>query len=80
MNIYLLSQDVNKGYDTFNACVVGAESEEDAKTIAPTNCSMDDIYTTSTWARHTEDVKCKCIGKADPSIQRGLIIASFNAG
>lgn len=36
MNIYLIWQTVNRGYDTYDSVVVCAESEEDAKTIYPT--------------------------------------------
>lgn len=37
MNIYLLSQTENDGYDTYDSCVVIAENEEEAKTIHPAN-------------------------------------------
>ena len=35
MNLYLISQDVNNDYDTFDSAVVAAESEGDARTISP---------------------------------------------
>lgn len=35
MKIYLLSQDRNSWYDTYDSCVVCAESEEEARTIHP---------------------------------------------
>jgi hypothetical protein len=35
MNLYLLTQDANKEYDTFNACIVVADTEEEAKKIHP---------------------------------------------
>lgn len=35
MNIYLLEQDVNDGYDTYDSCVVYAMSEDEAKDIHP---------------------------------------------
>ena len=35
MNIYLLEQDENSGYDTYDGCVVIAENEEEAKQICP---------------------------------------------
>ena len=35
MKLYLISQDVNDGYDTYDSAVVAAESEEDARSIHP---------------------------------------------
>jgi len=35
MNIYLLKQDLNKGYDTYDSCVVAANDEESARNIYP---------------------------------------------
>jgi hypothetical protein len=35
MNIYLLSQTELVGYDTYDSCVVLAETEEEARTIHP---------------------------------------------
>jgi len=35
MNIYLLTQDVNNGYDTYDSVVVAAKSPEDAREIHP---------------------------------------------
>lgn len=37
MNLYLLTQDIVDGYDTYDSVVVVAESEEDAKTIHPSS-------------------------------------------
>ena len=35
MKLYLLSQDSVSGYDTYDAVVVAAESEDEARTIHP---------------------------------------------
>ncbi len=35
MNLYLLTQTKNLGYDTFNACVVAALDTDEARTIHP---------------------------------------------
>jgi len=35
MKLYLLSQSINDGYDTFDSCVVCAEDEQEARTIHP---------------------------------------------
>ena len=35
MNLYLLTQNVCNGYDTYDSCVVAAETPEDAALIRP---------------------------------------------
>jgi len=35
MNLYLISQDVNDNYDTYDSAVVAAKSEGDARKISP---------------------------------------------
>lgn len=35
MNLYLISQDVNNDYDTYDSAVVAASNEEDARNIHP---------------------------------------------
>lgn len=37
MNLYLISQDINSGYDTYDSAVVAAESEKDAREIHPSS-------------------------------------------
>ena len=34
MNLYLLTQNENNGYDTYDSMVVSAENEEDAKYLS----------------------------------------------
>lgn len=76
MNLYLLSQDVNIGHYTFDACVVAAPDLETAKNILP----QGNLYEgCSEWAvpLHVKVVK---IGKAKKGTKQGVILASFNAG
>lgn len=35
MNLYLISQTINEGYDTYDSAVVAAESEDEARKIHP---------------------------------------------
>lgn len=74
MNIYLISQDQNIGYDTYDACVVAAESETIARNITP------DGRFGSSWASSPEYVNVKLIGVAIEEIKTGVILESFNAG
>ena len=78
MNLYLISQRKNNGYDTYDSAVVAAESEDDARSIHPGGgpYSADQAYT---WAA-PEYVTAIFIGIASPGTERGVICASFNAG
>lgn len=38
MNLYLLTQNVNNGYDTYDSMVIAAENEEDAKHLSFVKC------------------------------------------
>jgi hypothetical protein len=77
MNIYLISQDENSGYDTHDSAVVCAKSPKDAKEINPGYGEWGDTY--PTWASSPSKVKCKKIGETNRKTQ-GVILASFNAG
>jgi hypothetical protein len=80
MNLYLISQSVNQGYDTYDAAVVAAENEENAKLIHPNGGPWDgkrEYY--GSWCA-AEDVKVDFIGVAIPETDSGVISASFNAG
>lgn len=82
MNLYLLEQDINGGYNTYDSAVVAAESEDEARMIYPSpyvidwdgKCDMG-----GAWC-NKEDVKVKLIGYAINESKSGLILSSFNAG
>lgn len=91
MNIYKISQNVNKDYDSYDSAVVFAENEEQAKRIHPDRdyrwkddgwVGRDGDKTIATWSwADITDVKVEYLGIAhrdiiDPSV----IVASCNAG
>lgn len=92
MNLYLLSQDVNNGYDTYDSCVVAAPNESAAIRIHPSSYSEDSFnevtrswdkgrsYYYKDWADTCDQVSCRLIGKAEDGIVFGVVCASFNAG
>jgi hypothetical protein len=81
MKLYLLSQDDNNGWDTYDSCVVCAESEDDAKTITPDGGVFQNISQyNGGWARNFSSIKCEEIGLANENQKRGVICASYNAG
>jgi hypothetical protein len=75
LNLYLLSQDENIDFDTYDSMVVCAEDDREARNIHP-----DGNWGFHTWARSPLNVKCKLIGVADSAQEKGIICASFNAG
>ena len=79
MNIYLLTQGVNRGWDTYDSAVVIAENEDTARHTHPSAVDdwWKDNYYTTDWAR-PEDVNVSFIGTTDEDPQ--VICASFNAG
>ena len=77
MNLYYVWQDENNGYDTYDSFVVCAENEEEAKNTHPDG---DGNWRRYTWASSPEKVKCELIGTASDNVERGIVIASFNAG
>jgi hypothetical protein len=74
MKLYLISQEVNNEYDTFDSAIVAANSAEHARFIHPA-CYANK----STWC-DPEDVKVVLVGTATLGTKAGVILASFNAG
>lgn len=86
MNIYLLTQDLNRGYDTYDSAIVSAESEDDARAIHP-NWVVNDLgdegwdkYSCCDWVELSQHhlIKVKLIGSS--VVERGLILSSYSAG
>lgn len=84
MKLFLISQDINKGYDTFDSAVVSAESADDARTIHPIGSYE---FTPLKWGQdgrcwvpyhEAHKIKVEYIGETEK--ERGVICASFNAG
>jgi len=82
MNLYLLSQTANSGYDTYSNLVVCAESAADAKSIAPDGSENNgDVENDNLWAWTTPEHICvELIGEAKDNLKRGVILAIFHEG
>lgn len=81
MNLYLLSQSSETGYDTYDSCVVAAMTSRQAKTFHPGGYLTKEMSSNSgTWPSDVKKITAEKIGVADPSLKPGVIIASFNAG
>ena len=81
MNLYLISQDVNDEYDTYDSAVVCAETEDEARMIHPVDEEWDGSKAENycEWC-DVKDVQVKIIGVAANNLQIGVILASYNAG
>jgi len=93
MNLYLLTQFVNKGYDTYRGCIVAADSEEDARCINPDALY---IWKDNKWRFKTDyddfknfeycwvdikDIKVTYIGIASDDVEaNSVVLSSFRAG
>ena len=80
MKLYLLEQNDNNNYDTYDSCLVCAENEADARTIAPNGNEFKESERWSDWALSKDSITCEEIGEANDKQERGVVIASFNAG
>lgn len=91
MNIYLLTQNTNTGYDTFDSCVVAAPDEATARTLHPRGGRN---WNGRAWAwsdgtlgyarefewTDPDNVTVKHVGTALADQSVGVICASYNAG
>lgn len=88
MKLWILTQPKSPGfsYDTYDSCVVAAETEEQAKDIHPRRgmhqfwwLDRDEFGPLDSWA-HPKDVHARLLGEAVPNTGAGVVLASFNAG
>ena len=80
MNLYLISQTQNENYDTFDALVVCAENEEDARNITPEDDNSFPAFMWSSWCDSPDEVTVEYLGIASDKITKEIILSSFNAG
>lgn len=75
MKLWLISQDNNQAYDTYDAAVVAAETEDDARNTHPSGAEFDRLYM---WCS-PEFVRVRLLSENYDG-EAGVILASFNAG
>ena len=80
MKLWLLTQIAVRGYDTYDSCVVAAETEEAAKQIHPTGNPIGPEAGFFDWPTTSEQVSAVYLGEGDNGMPAGAICASFNAG
>jgi len=83
MKLFLISQDENDDYDTYDSAVVCAADERGAKLIHPDGCGEDLSEwekSWGTWASTPDNVSAQYVGEAAPDVKPGVVCSSFNAG
>jgi len=80
MKLWIISQSVNNGYDTYDsAAVVAAETEEEARNTLPCGNNWNEARRFGGWASKPSDVTVEYLGVTDRDVS-GVVLASFNAG
>jgi len=79
MKLWIISQTVNRGYDTYDSAVVAAETEEEARNILPYGDNWNDSRRFGHWANEPSEVTVEYLGVTDRDIS-GVVLSSFNAG
>lgn len=86
MKLWLIEQDVNNNYDTYDSAVVAAEDEDAARDTWPSGYGDEttrQIYAAgkrySSWAPF-DKVKATYLGEARDGMPAGVLCSSFNAG
>lgn len=77
MKLFLVRQEINDDYDTYDSIIVAAKDEFDAQEIKPLDAE-DNNY--GSWVKSVDDLIVTEIGTAKKGTQRGIILESFNAG
>ena len=83
LKLYKISQDINNDYDTYDAAIVCASSEDEARYLHPRGlgCLIADPGHTWVTLSQINSVNVEYIGEASPNLDRPqVILASYNAG
>lgn len=77
MNLYLVTQNENDDYDTFDSMVVAAESEKRARHMTPGSLYE---WGDDAWCSSPDKASVRKIGVAVLGMKAEVILTSFNAG
>ena len=81
MNLYLISQNKNESYDTYDSAIVAAKSKKEALMIHPKGIKdWDGKKDSSGLWTSAKNVNVKKIGVAIMGATKGVVLASYNAG
>jgi hypothetical protein len=93
LKLWLISQDANSDWDTYDSAVVVADSEEAARLIFPADYDQPPVWSGDAWRyahgsimtssgwTTPDNVKAECVGIAADGLKAGdVVCASYNAG
>jgi hypothetical protein len=84
MNLYLISQNQNKDYETYHSAVVAAPDQQAARQTHPAFDPDEDkelgVIARSMWCKTPADVMVKLLGTALEGTEAGVVCVSSNAG
>lgn len=84
LHIYKLVRNELIGYNSYDSCVVCAESEEAAMNILPWGKTIQEEPNEDeiefAWTKYKENISCEYIGEAIGRKNPGVILSSYNAG
>ncbi len=80
MKLWLISQGVNNSYDTYDAAVVCAATEDEARHTCPGPGAISSIGNLWIGWCDPEYVRVEYLGEARDRMPAGVVLASFNAG
>lgn len=82
--LYLLKQDINRDWDTYDSMIVCATSEDEARLMHPSEYreTLEDIDYFDSWVplSKADKIEITVIGYAEKDVEIGVVLASFNAG
>jgi len=80
MNIYLISQEVNRYYDTYDAAIVAAKDKKSARQLNPATGKpmTEEDWSMGLWCSGVGQVTVKYLGKAKQGTKQSLLLSSFN--
>ena len=74
--LWILTNESNNWYDTFDSCIVASDTEDNARKISPSGV----FGRHSKWVMTPEKVNVKKIGVTQKHREGQVILSSFNAG
>lgn len=80
MKLFLISQDQNDDFDTYDSAVVAASDEETARRMNPDSGKPMMDENNKRWCNGPEHVTVRYLGEATGDVEQGIVCASFNAG
>ena len=81
MKLYLISQEQNNDYNTYDSAVVAAPDEETARQMDPADGTPIGEWEKQfgTWCNSPEHVSVCYLGEAAGDVEQGVVCSSFNA-